>query len=100
MNIDLLKVKLVLGKGMVWVGRFSVALIAVIGGVLAALVINSIGNAITVESSESVYVEEIATFKSAVFDEDVIAEVIELSANDVNIRAKLPVDRDNPFLDF
>lgn len=100
MNIDLSQIKPTLKKLFASFGGYSVIIIVLVSGVLAAMAINSIGEAVVVDKSQKVYEEELATFKSAVFDEEVIAEVIKLSANDVTIRAILPKDRDNPFLDF
>jgi len=100
LKLDTKPLKSDLKKVLAFIRNHWIVIITFIGAVLILLAIRGIDAAIQTGSDQDVYLEELATYQNIVFDEDVIQEIVKLTANEVDIRADLPENRDNPFLDF
>ncbi len=99
-RVDLVPLKRDWRKVLYFINDHWLVVVTLLGAAVAILVTANIQTAVTAETDQDAYLAELATFENIIFDEAVIEDIVKLTANEVDIRADLPENRDNPFLDF
>ena len=80
-----------------WLSKNRYPLVGTLIVILFALTVYRIDYLSATERDEEAYQEQLQTVTKIEFDQDVIEEILRLTDTDIDIRARFPGDRTNPF---